>query len=313
MNKAVFIAPYLIRIKNDDLSWINSCLMGDLQPGGTDFFALLQQYLTSRQAVRTLNVIEKRSSKVKEFTADNQSRSIDGLLQFGDYGYATEIQDVITDDKKKRSVNDCEYQPLYFRIEIPANSRLALLLLQRSGPHGCKTHLEDDLRSYLQGSINRELNIRIVPYTDKDYLKSIITGQVKKIRYIKNTIPTDIADKLLSSSRAKNGHLELVLKIRDGTIGSLVSGLGNIFKGRELNSGVLEINNVVYDRVKIDFENNGRSKSVSLAKLDKLTMDLDITRDIKRGDDGHPTIETLRSATQIILDGIAKKLGWRLK
>ena len=313
MSNAVLVAPYLLRVKNNESGWLSSCLLGEIKPSDSDFFTIMTQYLTSRLQNRVVDSIEKRSSKIREYTPDTKARTIDGFLQFGDYGYANDLENIETKEKKNRGVNDCEYQPLYFRIEIQPNTRVALLLLQRSGPHGCKTHFEDDLRDYIQSTISKDLNIQVLPYTDKEYIKSIIKGQVKCIRYIKNTIPSDLADALVTTKIAKQGKMELVFKIRDATVSSLVTGLGGLFTGKALKHGPLEINDVVYDSVKIDFEHNGRRKSVSLAKIDKITMDLDITSDIKRGIDGHPTVASLRDATQIIMDGIAVKLGWRRK
>lgn len=120
-NRTVSLASYSMSFK---VSYGNEYhLLADV--GGVDSFDLIKRFLEDARSPRA-DHNQKAIFKTKLIRANPQERTIDGIIETGEFGFSARGIDVNTEEESyKRGVNDAEVIPLAFFIALPKGEKVA--------------------------------------------------------------------------------------------------------------------------------------------------------------------------------------------
>lgn len=300
--------PYLVRVtcgsKNLNLS--------AMKPAGTkivySIFDIFSNLLNRHHAgglfqkAGTDKVYKHSKSKV------HTDHSIHGLIECGEFGYSQDIVDIKTGslayNKKKIEAG---LLPFFIRLAAANKPHFAVLISQKTGTFGVKTHLYEILGRELQ-SMDPSWVLRIEKIVPAQLVNKYLTnGEIKSVRFISHEKPSDIADSLKNVANDDDASsIEFVIKARRGkTFGS---GLLDLIRQQKPVTGLLTIPNMTYDEVKVDIEINGKRKTIDLTNMHKIGGAVDVTNDMILDNRGHPTIASLIGTSDDLIQEIRKQL-----
>ena len=186
--------------------------------------------------------------------------------------------------------------PHYFRLILPQNSTIGILILERSGRRGVKGNFQDDFGNYLS-NMYPELDIELQPLMPSQLLNMFINrGEVTQIRLVNYKIPTDIIDALRFTEEANEITTELTLKIKGGSgAHQFKKKLKKSWEDREDITEFIKVANVKYQNIKVEFLINDHKRVVSLENPFEHGASWDITHEpsLVYSNKNHPTLESL--------------------
>lgn len=235
-----------------------------------------------------------------------------GYIYSGDYGFESDIIDTdsgaVSYNKKK---TESLPEPFYFHLELPSNEKRGILCLQSLGVSGVRNLFETAITGQFEKLYPEyRIHIRNLTVADAlaDYLK---TGSVEEVIVEKHEIPADIADRFGGTNSVQPG--KFVYSIQPSDKGMFKrDGLIAFAKGDKPLDEVFSFDEHGFDVVKTKIRLNGELKTINLTKPDSLYASYDLTGDVKIGPNGFPTLASLKSEFQKIVDDLAERGGIEL-
>lgn len=308
MAVTIGLVPYAVRIR--DKEEYDYCQLDSLPTTPSDFFPILETYLQERRIEKSINLDKKSVIKVDKLDSSPKVHSIDGLFKSGTYGFSAELENLRTGDVRSRSIHDCEYLPIYYNFQLKPGQNEAILLLQKFGTFGVKTILLSDLSTYVN-EIDTNLRLEINPLVSDSHIQELMGGAIKRIRYLKYSVPDDIANDIDELDNLEDeAEMEMVIKAKRDRFLGIPGWMKDIFNGRAATSELIEINGIEYDNIKIEIDIGRKKKTLNLGDIRKLRMNIDITENVKMSKDGHPTFESIREQAEEIMPDLKKALRW---
>lgn len=302
---SITLTPYLIRIRKKNKK--EYCQLNKL-PGKLTFNEIFISYLNNRKDEKSLNSQQKSALKIEDYFLIKNESVIDGTIKAGKYGYAAELENIETGEKSYRSVDDCEYLPFYFMIHYKDDQDECILMLQRFGIFGVKSFFLKDLQEYIR-SINDELALEINPIVPQSQLHQILGGAIRKIKYIKFSLPDDIADDIhLSDHNEESAQLEMIVKLKNNNV--CPDWIRRILNGQADYASFIEIKGIEFDKIKLEVKIGKKSKTIDLSDLAKVRASFDITEDVELNDEGHPTLISMRLQALNLLPELREAIFW---
>lgn len=231
---------------------------------------------------------------------------VDGIIESGDYGTQEEIIDIETGNPKyTKTTTDAALVPFYFMIYIEPNSQEGYLILERIGNIGILSVLEKAIREFIGPQMSERLTLNIVPYlipevlemnlsaaegAKKVILKGVNTNQFKNIQA--DTVFADCKTEV-SFVAPKNKFIPKIKSVIDSLTGK---------KENEL----YKVNNVECQDVAFELDINGSRRTISVAKMTSIGMNMDITKKITTNTTGYPTYKCLFQEAHNILSYLIK-------
>lgn len=231
---------------------------------------------------------------------------VDGIIESGDYGTQEEIIDIETGNPKyTKTTTDAALVPFYFMIYIEPNSQEGYLILERIGNIGILSVLEKAIREFIGPQMSERLTLNIVPYlipevlemnlsaaegAKKVILKGVNTNQFKNIQA--DTVFSDCKTEV-SFVAPKNMFIPKIKSVIDSLTGK---------KENEL----YKVNNVECQDVAFELDINGSRRTISVAKMTSIGMNIDITKKITTNTTGYPTYKSLFQEAHNILSYLIK-------
>lgn len=302
MPKKIGLVPYALRLwnKEDDRYYVTNRL-----PENKTLQDHIHAYLAQRHTQKS--VLNALQSAIRVDRHQTSGNSIEGIIKCGDYGYAADLENLRTGYQFRRGIHDCEYLPFFFKFLFKNGQNEAIVLLQRFGVNGIKTVLEDDCASYIEACVP-DSRLSLNPIVSVDYIRECLGGGIRRIRYVKFSVPADVADDIGVDDHIENdASMELSIKAKR----SRHLGIPGWMRAGQIGaSNAIEISGVQYDDVKLEIDIDGNKKTVDLADLRKFNMSLDVTENVQFGIDGHPTYESMRQAADGILPMITSAIRW---
>ncbi|RUX96136.1 MULTISPECIES: hypothetical protein [unclassified Mesorhizobium] len=277
--------------------------------GGTDLRTAIQKILSKMTTFSKIPLHQKVFSIEPKW---GKSGPLIGFLKAGDYGFASDIIDtdngkVAYNKKKTESLPD----PFYFHLELPDNEKRGILCIQSWGLSGVRSLFE----TAISGQFDKlypayRLHIRSLTVADAlaEYLK---VGSVEEVIVEKHEIPADIADRFGGNKTVQPG--KFVYSIQPSDKGMFKrDGLIAFAKGEKKLEEVFDFDDNGFDVVKTRIRVGGELKTINLTKPENLSTSYDLTADVKIGQNGFPTFESLKSEFVKIVDDLAKRGGIEL-
>lgn len=301
MSKRIRVSGYMLSVRK--LHARHGEVIGKFN-GQEDLGEVLKKLISNNARNQKLNVF----GKAYRFNLDkNNSRELSGHIFSGDYGSEAEIYDTDSDTisyNKKKS--DAELAPLYFYIATNPNERSGIVCFQQFGTQGIKSVFEATINHQFAARYP-EYRIHIKSLTIADALPGYIAGgQVEEVIVEKHEIPSDIADKVAGKKSVAQGTLTYTIKPTSPSFFKK-SGLIAYVNGDATAASDFDIGNHGYDVVRTKIRVGETTKTYDLSKPDVLAMSVDITDDVKFGDDGYPTTDTMRRQFASVAADLAKR------
>lgn len=254
------------------------------------------------------NIKHKVFGKAYRFELDNTNdRSLSGHIYSGDYGAESEIYDTEADKiSYKKKKNDADLHPLYFYIATNVSEIAGIICFEQFGLSGIKSIFEATIGSQF-AILYPEYRLHIRSLTIADALQGYLNkGLVEELIIEKHEIPADVADKVSGKKSVSQGIFSYSIKPSSPAFFNK-SGLIAYAKGESSAATDFDIDNHGFDRIKTKIRVGDTAKTFDLSKPDVLAMSVDITADVKFGDNGHPTTDSLRREFEVVAKDLAKR------
>lgn len=240
----------------------------------------------------------ERSWYFEQLEEDGEGNS-KGYTHYGTFGFESNLVDHTTNTSNyQRKVNDVEIIPLFYEFWSPENKNFALAAFQSFQGRSCIGYVMEKLKADFEAQ-NPGFIMKYQKLLPSDGNSLYTTAPVKRLRLIKRNASSDITDKYLGNSKPKRVDFEVKLSAgRKGVLGTyndVTGALKKSDKGLVLHDGI-EFSEAVAE-VKI----GGKFRPVGVFGSDSNAGVIDITGDIKRGDNGHPTFDSLTDQCDTIL------------
>lgn len=236
-----------------------------------------------------------------EQVEDNGAGKSLGYVHYGTFGFESNFVDANTQTKNyRRQVTDVEEIPLFYEMWCPSKGKSAFVGFQSFQGRSCIglviSRMKEDFEAMNPGYLLRPT--KLLPSDARGSLYS--KAPVKRLRLIKRNASGDLPDRYFGK-KAPPLDLEIVLTARRKRSLGVFGEVGQII--RDNTEGVVLHDGIEFDEVKADIEIGGRTRPVGVFGDNGNAGVIDITEAIERGDDGHPTFDSLKDQSkQIIAD-----------
>ena len=241
---------------------------------------------------------------------DRKSRIMEGIIETGQYGHESSIINVKTTDVVyKRKKNDAEMLPFYFYLEVPEGTEDGILILQRTSNFGIRKILHWVLKMAFEAK-HPEFKLRFRPLVMQSEIDKYVQGKIRKISFIKKSIPADAVDAYDKGHKEVKGTMELVLRARRGGVLPFNTLISKAFKSKQ-SKGIFvleEDQNFAYDNVRAEMKVGRSVRTVNAESPGRLRSYYDITASVKTGPGGHPEYDSIAQEAKKLADNIRSTL-----
>jgi hypothetical protein len=286
---------------------------GDYEPlGGIDgrysLAELLAGYLESISRAQAVD--EKVQVVLQAVRRERDEDTLWGLLHSGEYGFAAEGFNIRSRRTTfRRTPEDAEVIPFYYRAFLPQVSDLGILLLQRYGGYGVFTAFSRGFKSFLDNYLPEhllEIN-RLVP---AEVVRHLTQGDIRAIQVVAHSLPTDITDKLrFLGNRQDIGTFVIEAKAKRNGALTAPPWLRRIREGRALMVELpteLDGSDATI-RLRVDYE--GKTRVIDLNDPNNLAPYVNATEDVLVESSGHPRFESINAYSANLLAELLHQLG----
>lgn len=239
---------------------------------------------------------------------EDPREGIRGYVRYGTYGFESNLVDTKTKKSNyRRKTTDVEEIPLYFEFWVPRNSQHCLAAFQSFQGRSCISLVAAKMKEDFE-RINQDCLINFKKVLPSDLKGSIFySAPIKKMTLIKNKSAVDPADKYLNRNRSEYIDIEMSLcarRKRDlGMLGDWQS------KMPANTQGLIEYAGIEFDEAVAEVSIGNRRRRVGVFGHNSDAGVIDITKDIDKGLDGHPTFLSIQRETTVILGEFYKILS----
>jgi hypothetical protein len=242
---------------------------------------------------------------------EDNSSGVWGVLEAGEYGWEADFVNSQTFKKRfRRTTDDAELLPLYFRLHVPDDRSVGVLLVQRFGQHGVFSALSAGLREYLSNVLpGYHLDLR--PVVPRAVLDEVLGKNLTKIRITTYKPPQDEFDrfKLGSNIRKETSSMMIEFRAKRGGFLPEPAWLRRIRLGQSKLVELPEEFDPTRTRVQVQYSYKGRPRIVDLADFGKISPHFDVTDVVSLSSGGHPTLKTMDAAARDLLEELIDQLG----
>ncbi len=299
MNK-VSLSSYTLRIKDSQTG--NYLFLDEFLPH-KDFLSFVQEYFQFIETTLSNDVENRKVLRVNNSTIKSIKRQLTGIIQTGEYGYESEIIDKEKGKLKyKRTVDDAEMLPFYFIMTLPKKQDKGIVILQRFGLFGMSKIFRQSLNGFLKAK-NPNLSVEFNPLVSSEVVRQFISnGDVTKIIFRRFDIPSDYATYFdTKSMKEVEGYVEYSIVAKRRSNFPIKKRLNSLLFGNGKVTRLMELKNFSYDTVKIEVKQGNDTRTIDLGNLNTFRAYYDISSEIKRGLDGHPTFNSVDEAAKRLL------------
>jgi len=310
--KLVPYGIYIQRERGDE-----PALLDNIDEQGTDFFNILDSFLSSIKDAKNLKDLKKTISldNYEKLYGDDGTteRYMHGIIKSGEYGLAADFVDVETCKPVpdvKREINYSEVYPFFFYFYLPRSSTKGILILQVFDIYGIKTILHKSLNEYIKTHISQELNLVIYPLVSKDLLEKLDTNRVLEVKFIRYNVPKDPAD-IVHNGNPEELIEERSFKIRRQKGINVTQTIKDVIKAVTTNRettyyGILDEK---YDAIKIIIDEDGARRTLTFAETQKAREYMPLNIENISIIEGFPLHKDILKNANIYLNHIKNQIG----
>lgn len=233
---------------------------------------------------------------------------IDGIIESGDYGTQEDIVNIDTGAYQyTKTLQDAALVPFYFMIYVLPHSSEGYLIVERIGNLGIFSLLKTAIVNFIGLQLTDNYTLNIEPYLVPQILKIKLdeVGGAKKVR-LKGVDKNQFKD-LKTEQNFGECSTEVVFAApKNKTIPGILPIIRNLQRAKE-NHESIRVNNIECVDVAFELDINGKSRTVTVADMKSIGMNLDITQQVDLGPTNYPTYESLNREAHTILSYLTKE------
>jgi hypothetical protein len=268
-----------------------------------DLLPLFEGYCRSLNSSPTIDSQTKKMFKIRHVTS--RGRSIDGLIDVGEYGYENELVNIDSLELAYRQrLVDAVMIPFFFLLSIPTQTNEGLLILQRFGTYGIRKILLSSFMNHFR-TLYPDHIVEFNHLAPAELLNQYMRGDglVLGVKFVSFSLPRDFSEFLGSEDHQEDvREVGLYITARRYKDLKLWGKMRDIFEGKRKLHGMIEIGGFHYDTIKIDVDINGSQRTIDIGRPNMFRANYDITNRVKRGSDGHPFYADILSIATEWLD-----------
>ncbi|WP_188271389.1 MULTISPECIES: hypothetical protein [unclassified Streptomyces] len=251
---------------------------------GNDLLKVLHGYLQSLKEDGFDNPDNKQILKSPEIT--HSDRRIHATLGLGEYGVTSKFEERGSGTPRfNREQSDVEFLLYRNLLVLPKEREVGLFLTERIHNRGVFSMFSTGLRRAFRKRFG-EYVIEVSNLSPEAAVSRVLdSGQVKKIRLVRNSVPRDIADRYeLNQHETELGTMETVISSpRRGSLGKRV--IEKVVRGQQDVSSLLEWQGVDYSDLRVEVRVGRTIRTVSVASGKTPVVTFEINEDLL-DDDG---------------------------
>jgi hypothetical protein len=262
------------------------------------------------KATKSHSVDEAQQRLLRVLRLERRKDTVVGVVEVGDYGYSADGINVKTRRISfRRSPEDAELLPFYFRIHLPQEGNMGILMVQRFGVTGVYGELKRLLTVAFEKQFGDRVLVldRLVP---TEVIKELMKGKLLEVQLTTYSKPRDIADKFRFGGNLEAvGSLTIIARAKRNSYLPDPAWLSNIRKQR---TGVVTVPDLLgkeTTRARIRVEYGGTSRMVDLTDPDHLAPYIDISGDVAIDRNGHPKFESIDTHAGKLQEDLLAELG----
>lgn len=267
--------------------------------GKQDLLSLLHSSMSKDLGNQNDNEEFERLSCIKK--VDRNGRHLTGLIEAGHYGETANIVHAKSGRTMHfQKTDEASLLPCFFRLVLPANRDQGLLILQRDNRIQGKQAFRDFVESAVK-KFGPNLNCEIEPILNREtFMKMIGEGEIQQLKFIRLSIPQDFADAYDKGMKETKGTMEVTIKARRRGSLPMKKRVNEWLNSKERINDLFTIpglEDFAYDTVKADIRIGDTRRTVDFGKRLSNPI-IDLTGQLKRDKNGHPTYASLLEETQ---------------
>lgn len=310
----ISLGTYTVRVRRkwqreEDKTWESLGSVGDRDVDLLDFF---QEFCAT--LYRGYSVDAARESLLRIARHEIRQRTVSGLVESGPWGYAAEIVDRHTGRGVfDKTPDQAEMIPFFFLLSIPANSSRGILILQRHGRSGVKTHFCTALsRAFSQWCDGYMLDFwRHVPGRVLDWL---IRGELRQLELITYQRSSDPFDELGRDQTDEweeiRGEVRTRTTAKRGRRFPMLDLFRDVVVGERTFHEVREELGIEEGRVVMTVVYGSTERTIDLAEPMAISPYIDVTDEVEVTE-GHPDPAALEAYARDLLDDLIEEVRGR--
>ena len=269
--------------------------------------ALFQSWKADPDNVLYKDIKAQKVSRIQKDAQGNEiyykhANCIDGIIESGDYGTQEDIINIDTGAYQyTKTLQDATLVPFYFMIYVLPHSSEGYLIVERIGNLGIFGLLKTAIANFIGPQLTDNYTLSIEPYLVPQILKIRLNavGGAKKVR-LKGVDKNQFKD-LKTEQNFGECSTEVVFAApKNKTIPGVLPIIRNLQRAKE-NHESIRVNNIECVDVAFELDINGKSRTVTVADMKSIGMNLDITQQVEFDPTHYPTYECLNREAHTIL------------
>lgn len=317
MPQGVTLESYTLRVRQkyvqkEDQEYESLGAIG----GEFNFFGFLEAFL--REFGGTNVVDEDRQSVLRIDDSTSARPQVHGEVIAGGWGVRAELRDYETGAlAHTRSENEAQVVPHYFLVDAPDDTERGILLLQRLGRSGIKSHFCSAMKSAFTAWTNDRYLLEVFRQVPGSVFDRIQRGEIKKVELLTYDMPNELSE----VERAVRGDHPEWDEVRGTVSVELSAKRTKRFQWqpwmRSLMVGERTFHEIQEDlgipdnsRIKLEVDYGGKTRKIDLAHPGKISPYIDITNDVEFVE-GQPRIEDIHEAATELLGTLVRDVRAR--
>ena len=269
--------------------------------------ALFQSWKADPDNVLYKDIKAQKVSRIQKDAQGNEiyykhANCIDGIIESGDYGTQEDIVNIDTGEfQYTKTLQDATLVPFYFMIYVLPHSSEGYLIVERIGNFGIFGLLKTAIANFIGPQLTDNYTLSIEPYLVPQILKIRLNavGGAKKVR-LKGVDKNQFKD-LKTEQNFGECSTEVVFAApKNKPILDILPIIRKLREAKERGESI-RVNNIECVDVAFELDINGKSRTVTVADMKSIGMNLDITQQVEFGPTHYPTYECLNREAHTIL------------
>lgn len=196
-----------------------------------------------------------------------------------------------------------EMLPFFFEVFLPKGRNQGVLALQRFGNFGIREIFSTHFKVFAQR--HPDFSVRINPIVHPEQLRLLTKGGVvRRLVFRRFVLPHDIADRL-GSTDPNDAYDEYSIVIKRDTNLPLFQKVLKKLSQRDDRPLILQPpGDFQPDRTLIEISLNNRTRTIDISNLSKIRAYFDVTGEIVKDANGHPTYSSIKKACHDVVTDI---------
>lgn len=251
----------------------------------SDVFSLFDQFTDNYKELaddeKMMKMFSIDSDSIRQESKDGYTIQ-SGIIHSGAYGTESDITNKMTKEiVYRRGKDDADIKQFDYMVFVPSdeedkNITKGILLFETIGTFGVKTITTRNMKGFFSEKFGLTMETRSISV--RIFMEKLLKDdKLNRVTLIKNSVSKDPSDNMFTNvGREEKTYIKP--KLKDSWIKLLLEHLDGVN-----SEDIFEVNDEVYEDIKLTFSHAGRTKTVRLNDIDRFSMIEDVPNYIYNG------------------------------